>query len=361
VERSGKDVLVISELHKAYGEQVIFSGLSRGVYAGDRVAIIGPNGVGKTTLLKMLAGELEADSGEIRYGANVKVGYFAQHHTELLDTRRTVLEEVRLTCPKAGESFVRGVCGAFLFSGDDVDKPVGILSGGERARVLLARLLANPGNLLLMDEPTTHLDLNASEALAEALAGFGGTLVLVSHNTAFVNHLATKIWDVRDGDVIEYPGNLAEYLEHQARADSDALLETETDPETETESESETGTEIESGPAGKHVEGAGKETRQERQERKRMEAERRNELSRRTRAARERIEALEAEITELEREQAELEPRLADPALHADGPRFREELRRYEEIKRRQEELVRRWEQQQAELEAIEAEFENGG
>ena len=112
---------------------------------------------------------------------------------------------------------MRGVCGAFLFSGDDVDKPVGVLSGGERARVLLARLLVRPGNLLLMDEPTKHLDIAAAEALAEALAGFGGTLVFVSHNTAFVNRLATKIWDVVDADIDEYPGTLDEYLQHQAR------------------------------------------------------------------------------------------------------------------------------------------------
>jgi ATP-binding cassette subfamily F protein 3 len=342
VERTGRDVIRVEGLCKAYGDNVLYSDLTQGVYAGDRVAIIGPNGVGKTTLLKMLAGELPPDAGAVRYGSNVKPGYFAQHHAELLDRRRTVLEEVWRQKPDTGESYIRSVCGAFLFSGDDVDKPVAVLSGGERARVLLARLLVNPGNLLLMDEPTTHLDIHASEALAEALAGFGGTLVFVSHNKAFVNRLATKVWDVVDGGIVEYPGNLQEYLEHQARWAAQQ-------EEQEADEESE--------PA---PEAAKKESRKARKEQRRLEAERRNELSRRTRPLREAIDGLEARIAELEQERADLEPQLADPEVHADKDRYLELLRRYEADGKELEERMAEWERKSEELERVSAELAGG-
>ena len=342
VERTGRDVLTLEGIDKAYGENRLYRGLSRGVYAGDRVAIVGANGVGKTTLLKIMAGELEPDAGEVRLGANVKPGYFAQHHTELLDGRRTVLEEVWRERPTAGESYIRGVCGAFLFSGDDVDKPVAVLSGGERARVILARLLVNPGNLLLMDEPTTHLDIYAAEALAEALAGYGGTLVFVSHNKSFVNRLATKVWDVVDGGIVEYPGNLAEYLEH-----------------CEMWQEEEAGAEA-PGPEAPGPQDAAPESRQARQARKRREAERRNELGRRTRPLREALAALEERIAALEGERRDLEPKLADPMVHADKERYLALLRRYEEAGQELAAAEEEWAERGEELERITAELEAG-
>jgi ATP-binding cassette subfamily F protein 3 len=379
VQRSGKDVVTVTDLSKAYGDNVLYRALSRGIYAGDRVAIIGANGVGKTTLLKMLAQEITPDAGEIRYGSNVEPGYFAQHHTELLDLSNTVLEEVRRICPGTGESFVRGVCGAFLFSGDDVDKSVKILSGGERARVLLARLLARPGNLLLMDEPTTHLDIAAAEALAEALAGYGGTLVFVSHNTAFVNRLATKIWDVVDADIEEYPGTLAEYHEHQARQEAEALQEAErragkgkskgkgkgkgkgkSKSEAQGESTGESKSKSKSGEAPQQAsapEPAPGESRQARQERKRREAQRRNEMNQRTKKIRAEVDKLEQRIAALEQEKIEIEPQLADPQLYADQAKFLPLLGRFNTCKDDLERLMERWERRGADLEQVEAQF----
>ena len=222
VARSGRDVVLVKHLAKRFGDVKLYDDLSCTVYSGDRIGIVGRNGAGKTTLLKMMAGELAADGGEIRLGANVQVGYYAQHMADALHPRRTVIDEVRSVSSNSGESFVRGVCGAFLFSGDEVDKVIGVLSGGERARVQLAKLLVNPGNLLLMDEPTNHLDVAAADALADALSRYGGTLIFVSHNTSFVNRLATTIWDIEAGELTVFPGRLDEYLEQQAARDKEA-------------------------------------------------------------------------------------------------------------------------------------------
>ncbi|PID38321.1 MAG: hypothetical protein CSA65_02110 [Proteobacteria bacterium] len=365
VARTGKDVLILEGISKAFGELKLYDKVKNGVYAGDRVAIIGVNGAGKTTLLKLMAKELDPDAGEVRYGANVQLGYYSQHHTELLHPRNTVLDEVRRMVPTASETFVRSVCGAFLFSGDDVDKAVGVLSGGERARVLLARLLVDPGNLLLMDEPTNHLDLASSEALAEALADYGGTLVFVSHNSAFVNRLATKIWDISGGKVIEYPGNLREYHEHQARwrqhqAEAKEKAAAQKTPKKRDEPRPRSTTQRRRGDRPPGDKGGAQERssgkrKKELKEQKRREAQRRNELSRRTKKLRDEIGKLEGRIAELEGEQRELEPMMADPALYEDKRRFREVLDRFEANRQTIDELYGRWEFRQQELEREQA------
>ena len=352
VGRTGKDVLTLDGIAKAYGELKLYRDVKQGVFAGDRIAIIGVNGAGKTTLLKIMAKELAPDAGEVRYGANVKLGYYSQHHTELLDPRRTVLEEVRRIVPQAPESFVRGVCGAFLFSGDDVDKSVGVLSGGERARVLLARLLVDPGNLLMMDEPTNHLDLAAADALSAALESYAGTLIFVSHNTSFVNRLATKVWDIEASAVVEHQGNLQEYFERQqqranARTTAEAAQAAQTGAATPRAKST-------AGPA-QPAQGKGpqpKESPQERKERKRREAVERNQSSRRLRQLKDEVTKLEARIAELEHEQREIEPRLADPELYSDQTRFREVLTRFDANRQKIDELYGRWEHLNGELEA---------
>ncbi|MFL5302936.1 MAG: ABC-F family ATP-binding cassette domain-containing protein, partial [Anaeromyxobacteraceae bacterium] len=202
--RSGREVLRVEGLSKAFGAKVVYKDLTSGVQRGERVAIIGANGAGKTTLLRIVAGELAADRGTVTLGHNVVPGYYAQHHFERgeggdtfgsLSPGRTILDTLWDVVPEAGESYVRSVAGGFLFSGDDVEKRIGVLSGGERARVALARILLTRSNLLLLDEPTNHLDLTSSEALIEALKGYEGTMLFVSHNRSFVNGLATRVWE----------------------------------------------------------------------------------------------------------------------------------------------------------------------
>src|SRR5262245_54764687 len=215
--RTVNDVVRVEGLRKAYGDHVVFPGIDLAVRRGEKIGIIGVNGAGKTTLLRMLAGELPYDAGAIRIGNGVEVGYYAQHHAETLDLGATVYEVVQRAAPETPPARVRSILGAFMFSGDDIDKPVKVLSGGEKARVALARLLVWPGNLLLMDEPTNHLDLASSESLAASLQTFDGTLVFVSHNRSLIRTLATKIWNVEEGRVEIYPGTLDEYLYSMAQ------------------------------------------------------------------------------------------------------------------------------------------------
>lgn len=324
--RSGRDVIRVENLCKAWGEKVVYEHANAHVLRGERVAIVGPNGAGKTTLLKMIAGELEPDEGLVALGHNVVSGYFAQHHADLLDPRKTVLEEVSKLVPDWPQSRVRGVLGAFLFTGDDVEKPVRALSGGERARVALARLLVVPANLLLMDEPTNHLDLDSSEALIDALDGYEGTLVFVSHNRSFVNRLATVVWEVDDGAVTAHPGNLDDWLHHKALvAESTAASENE---QVETKVASH-------------------------KERRRQEAMQRQARSAREKPIRKEIERLEARIADVEAVAKQAEELLADPELYADVERMREADARYRQAKEELDGLFEAWTTQQEALEAL--------
>ncbi|NQU14044.1 MAG: ABC-F family ATP-binding cassette domain-containing protein, partial [Desulfobacteraceae bacterium] len=217
VPRSGRQVVTIKGLSKGFDGNLLYRDINLNVLRGEKIAIIGPNGCGKTTLLKMIAGEIDPDRGTISLGHGVNMVYFAQHHSDMLNPQKTVIQEVYQVVPEETIGFVRGVCGAFLFSGEDVDKPVGVLSGGERARVLLAKLLVRPGNLMVMDEPTNHLDIASSETLIDALSNYNDTLMFVSHNQSFINRLATKVWALGGGEITEYPGNLDEYYDHLSR------------------------------------------------------------------------------------------------------------------------------------------------
>lgn len=330
VSRSGQVVLEMEGVTKRYGQTALYDDLHLNVLKGERVAVIGPNGSGKTTLLRMVEGEIEPDKGVIRLGHGVTKSYYAQHHSEMLDANRTVLEEVYRVVPHESVSVVRGVCGAFLFPGEDVDKMVGVLSGGEKARVCLARILVKPGNFLVMDEPTNHLDLISSEALIDALSEYGGTLLFVSHNLAFVNRLATKIWDIRGGEVVEYPGTLEEYEAHLARNEAEIVQESAGD---------------------KALESPGK-ARQSRKELRRERAEQRRQAREVLRPLEMSLQRIEARIQELETRQKELERDLAAPEIFQDESRSVPLLREYDRIKENLEDLLADWEGTQERLES---------
>ena len=353
VSRTGRDAIQLKDISKSFGDLHLYKNLNRNVYSEDRIAIVGVNGAGKTTLLKIMAGELKPNDGEVVYGSNVEIGYYSQHHNELLHPKCTVLDEVRAVAHGEGESFVRGVCGAFLFSRDEVDKVIGVLSGGERARVLLARLLVNPGNVLLMDEPTNHLDVAAADALARALQSYNGTLVFVSHNTSFVNQLATKVWDISDGDVIEYPGNLAEYLEHleQRNATNPQAVNlitkaTSPSPGPSHQKSAKTPAKTTETPAEKT------ESYEERKARKKREAQERSQRNQSTKSIRHTIGKLEKRIAELESENKGLETELADPALYDQYDQYEKTLAHYQDNQKKLGELYGRWEHQQEALES---------
>ena len=206
--RTGRRVATLTGVHKAYGDNVVYAGMDFAVERGERVALVGENGAGKSTLLKILAGVLPFDRGERTLGAHVAVHYYAQHQLDALDPTRTVLEELEAVAPEATHTRLRTILGAFLFSGDAVEKKVAVLSGGEKARLALARMLVRPAALLCLDEPTNHLDLASREVLEEALAGFPGTIVFISHDRYFINRIATVVVEVAGGVLTQLPGLL---------------------------------------------------------------------------------------------------------------------------------------------------------
>ena len=336
VPRSGRDVVTLEGVTKAFGPLTLYEDLHLRVMRGERVAIVGPNGAGKTTLLRMLAGETFPDEGRIILGHGVTMSYYAQHHSEMLDPNKTIIEEVYQAVPHQTVSYVRGVCGAFLFSGDDVDKAVGILSGGERARISLAKILVNPGNLIVMDEPTNHLDIISSEILIDALDDFNGTILFVSHNQSFVNRLATKIWDIRDGAVVEYPGTLHEYFDHLARKETG--MEAEQDIRRESE-------------------GDEAPSRQKRKILRKEKAEKRSLIAATLKPIQHRLRQLEERIDEMENRKAELERLLADPDFFKDKSKSIPLLNEYGEIRKKLDELMGRWEYQQRQLETAKKEL----
>jgi ATPase subunit of ABC transporter with duplicated ATPase domains len=211
--RSGDDVVKVERVGKTYGARVVHDGLDLLVRRGERWAVMGENGAGKTTLLKMIAGVLAPDRGGVTIGASVQMGYFAQHQMEQLDATRTVIEELQAHAPTAGLGVLRNLAGAFGFQGDDVEKPVSVLSGGERARLALAKILYDAPNLLVLDEPTNHLDIVTKRALLRALDAYDGTIVFVSHDRAFLRALATRVLELAPGVPPHvYGGHYDEYV-----------------------------------------------------------------------------------------------------------------------------------------------------
>jgi len=216
--RSGDQVAVIEEIHKAYGSRVIYDGLNLTIRRGERWAVMGRNGAGKTTLLKMIAGATNPDAGAIRLGASLQMGYFAQQSLDVLDPELTIFEQLQKDFPLDSIGSLRSLAGAFQFSGEDVDKRIRALSGGEKSRLAMARMLFHPPNFLVLDEPTNHLDLATKEMLVEALAEFEGTMIFVSHDRTFLRGLGTRVLELGGETGTErvprvYPGTYVEYVQ----------------------------------------------------------------------------------------------------------------------------------------------------
>ncbi len=324
---SGREVMAIKNISKGFKEKILYKNINLSIFRGERIAIIGPNGSGKTTLLKIIAGEIKPDCGDITLGHNVSIGYFAQHHMDMLDPVNTIIEEVSHSAPNESIGFIRRLCGAFLFSGEDVDKPISVLSGGEKARVSLAKLLASPGTFMLMDEPTNHLDLMSSEELIDSLTNYKGTLLFVSHNQSFVNRLATKIWSITEEGIEEYPGNLNEYFDYLERIDK--VLP---DP-----SEKEY----------KELNNVKKDRKAE----KRQDAEKRKQIRDTIKPIKDKLNTLEDRISLLEKREKELEIILSDPTVFADTEKTPSILTEYSNVRDKIKELFARWEYGQEQLE----------
>jgi ATPase subunit of ABC transporter with duplicated ATPase domains len=215
--RSGDDVAMIESVSKRYGSRVVYDGLNLTIRRGERWCVMGRNGAGKTTLLKLVAGALEPDAGAVRLGASLKMGYFAQQALQILDADRTVWEQMQADFPHESVGVLRNLLGAFQFSGDEIDKKVRSLSGGERTRLVIARMLLHPPNFLVLDEPTNHLDLTTKDMLIEALRDFDGTMLFVSHDRSFLRGLSNRVLELggesgTDTQPVVYPGSYTEYV-----------------------------------------------------------------------------------------------------------------------------------------------------
>jgi ATP-binding cassette, subfamily F, member 3 len=212
-QRSGQRLIALTDIHQAYPTKQVYTGLDLEIERGERTVLVGPNGAGKSTLIKILAGEVPFQKGERKLGTNVKLGYFSQHRADTLDPDCSVLEELKRVAPELREDEARSILGSFLFKREDVHKKCRVLSGGEKSRVNLVKFLVDPPNLLLMDEPTTHLDIWAIEGLILALQKFEGTLVFISHDVHFIRSLATKVLHITEGKVTAYSGDYDYYLQ----------------------------------------------------------------------------------------------------------------------------------------------------
>ncbi len=335
------------DVEKSYGDHTVYDGVDFTIYRGDRVALVGPNGAGKSTLMKMLAGELAPDAGTCETGGNDDIAYFAQHTLEQLDPEHTVMESLEESASRDAYPQIRPTLGAFGFSGDSVEKKIGVLSGGEKARVALARLLLEPAGILLLDEPTNHLDLPSCTVLEDALNDFDGAICVISHDRYFLNEIVNRVVHIEDGALENYQGDYDYYRHRRSRreetsVDPDELLPNDEQTEVASDEADEGGDDREDEPPRL----SGKERRKKRadlRERRREETE----------SLRAELDEVEARIEDVEARHEELEETLADPETYESGEDVEALQREHGELEAELMELMERWEELGAELEEI--------
>ncbi|MBQ5609002.1 MAG: ABC-F family ATP-binding cassette domain-containing protein [Rikenellaceae bacterium] len=321
--RTGQIVAEVKEVGKSFGAKHVFSGANFVIERGEKIALVGRNGEGKTTLARMLVGELTPSEGSIRLGANVDVGYYAQNQEDLMDGEITVFDTLDRVAVGDIRTRLRDILGAFLFRGEDIDKKVKVLSGGERSRLAMARLMLSPHNLLIMDEPTNHMDMRSKDILKEALMRFDGTVIVVSHDREFLDGMVDKIYEFRDGGVKEYLGGIYYFLEKR-KVESLAEIERKAIPTTTTKE----GTATSSG---------------------KLSYEQKKEQEKQIRKLRKAVEAIEAELADIEAQIADYDARFATATEYNEA-----DYRAYDELKNRYDRQMHEWEKASYELELIE-------
>ncbi len=330
-ERSGQIVMKVQNLVKKYDDLTVFNGVDYEVERGEKIAVVGPNGAGKSTFIRILAGIEPYQDGSLEYGYNVTPGYFAQHQAEELNPLNNVLDEMKTEGTRDSETRLRTILGCFLFTDDDVFKKVSVLSGGEKSRLALAKMLLNPGNFLIFDEPTNHLDMQSKGILQQALQQFAGTLMIVSHDRDFLDPIVDKTLEIQPGYLKTWLGNISYYLDKKSAQEAEAE-------------------------ANKPVQ---KDDRSiSRKEQRRIEAERRNALSKKLKPLKSRLKEIEKGIDEMENRQAEIEIEMAKPAFYDDAERVKEVSLEYEKIKTDIADLLNKWEEIAGRIEYVESSYD---
>lgn len=343
---SGRDVLLLDGVRKSYHSATVFDGISFSLHRGDKLAVVGVNGAGKTTLLKILAGLVIAEEGTVKLGHNVILSYFGQHQAQELPGELTVFDTVYHTAVDMSMTQVRSLLGAFLFSGDDVEKQVQVLSGGEKSRVALARMLVRPANLLLLDEPTNHLDMSSQEILQEAMAQYEGTIIVVSHNRYFVNSFVNKVLEIRNGTATLHEGNIDDYLAWRRKMEMQEVVQIEPAADRTGMVRKDQG-ETDAGVDKKSL--------------RRQRARERQQLNQKLGPWKKKNEEAEREVESLEARKTELEQLMADPELYGDQEQWSAVSREYSQVERHLDRAYQRWEETQQAVEEIEQEFAQTG
>jgi ATP-binding cassette subfamily F protein 3 len=342
--KSGRTVIELKHVRKAYDNLTVFRDVSLHIERGDRIALVGPNGAGKSTLMRMLSGEEEPNTGTRTHGHQVVMEYFAQDEATRLDPTLTVYETLQVGSPTDMIPAIRNILGGFLFSGDDVYKKAAVLSGGERTRLAVARMLLRPSNTLLLDEPTNHLDLDSKDVLLEALEDYGGTLIMVSHDRYFVEKLATKIIEIGHGEANVYPGTYTEFLWHKEnpqapgsglQAAGDASRPKAQDPSAKAQKQSSRQQQAKTADRRPQTE--------DREARKREEAERRK-RQRALESIHKRIADLEGRIAERESQIKELEAAMSTPGFYDDRDGAKAIVDRHQALMWEVGDLMGQWE-----------------
>src|SRR5699024_5889564 len=331
-ERSGAVVMQLNHIRKQYGDNVVFEDLSYSIDRGDKVAVLGPNGAGKSTFIRIMADLENYQDGKREPGHNVTTSYFAQHQADELDLSKTVFEIMRDAAPKADETRLRTILGCFLFQGDDVFKKVSVLSGGEKSRLALARMLLQPANFLIFDEPTNHLDMQSKGILQQALQQYEGTFMIVSHDRDFLDPIVDKVLEVRPRETNTFLGNVSYYL--------DKVKEREASQQQEQASAS-----------------SGSNNGLSRKEERRIAAQKRQKKSRALKPFKKKIDPLEDNIEKMESRKSEIEELMARPDFYDDEEQVKELSMEYEKHKAELVEVYAEWEELAMEMSEIEEEF----